>query len=358
MDIFVDLLSAGAGWLLICYLTYLARKQKKRTVTTPPRVFRGIWWLSLSLSLYFTLRISPIAIGLDALFPWHNTARLLAYICVGWAAWFLNLLVHWIAKKDSPGKTRLLPIAMSLLLLICFPFTLALSPSKGDELPATFLDLCFRQVLYVYMIGLLTNSLILFRTLQSKERTALACLRLTFAQVSIMAAIALAIVKVTSSFIGYYTPGTADLIYLEYAGSLLKAVLVLPWLIIYLPMHMIVPLLYAWYRLRILYFLRDVRVVEAEVRRFCRPIATETPTRWQILSKPDYYASRSLIHILDARKQLSSNPVPEVIRLRRRLDGVDDTMGIPELLAFYAQVGRQMRKERRQQAAAPQEVVV
>lgn len=355
MDQFVDLLSAGVGWIVTGNLTYRAMRQKNAAASTPPSMFRGLWLLSLFLSLYFTLRVPPIAINIDALFPWHNTARLLAYICVGWAAWFLNLTVYRIAGKEFSHRIRLLPVAMSGLLLVFFPFSLALSPSTGDEVPATFLDLCFRQILYVYMIVLLASSFALFRTLQSRENTALVRLRLILSQLSILAAITLAIVKIASSLLGYFTPETPALGYLEFAGSLFKAALVLPWLAVYLPIQMTVPLLYIWRSLLTLWLLQNVRVVEDQVRRFCTPLAAETPTFWQTLRRPEYYASRSLIHIMDARKQLSSHSEPEVIRLRQRLDGVDDTMGIPELLSFYAQIGRQMRKEGIQSVSSSQE---
>lgn len=354
MDTTVDIFSAVIGWLVTGYLTYRTRRQRKIIGKTTPHAVSEIWLLSLFLSLYFTLRVPSIAIGLDSLFPWHNSARLLAYICVGWAAWYLNSAVYRIAGRELSGWVRYLPGAMSTLLLIFFPFSLALSPSTGDELPATFLDLLFRQILYVYMIALLGSSLILFRTLQSTEKTALVRLRLIFSQVSILAAISLAFVKIIDTLFGFYLPGSSVLSFLEYTGSLLKAMLVLPWLAVYLPVRLSVPVLHAWHSLRALWILPNVRIVERKVRRFCKPFASENPTLWQTLRSPDYYATRSLIHILDGRKQLSSDSDPEVIQLCQRLDGVEDQMDIPELLAFYARLGRQMRRENRQVTSSAQ----
>lgn len=351
----IDILVAVLGWGIVGYLIYRERVlQSAPVISVPQETLRDNWRLSLCLAIYFTFSIGSLTQRFDALFPWHQTSRLLAYISVGWAVWWLNRMAVGFTDTQLSRRTRSLPWVMTAVLISLFPFSLARSPRPAYDLSPVFLDTLFRDLLYAYILALAIPSAVACWRLLYSEANPLMRLRLGLTLASLSAASGLTITKIVASILRFYTIYASLSESVAVISHVLQISMVLSWLFIY-PVRMAAPILRVWHSVRSLWLLKDLRRVERQVRRFCNPIAAETPTFWETLLRPDYYATRSLIHILDGRKQLSSHADPEAIYLRQQLDGVEGQMDTPELLTYYARLGRQIRREGRQAIYDPQE---
>lgn len=350
MDTAIDILATLMSWGIVGYLVCRGRQPTESLVQH--MTLRDNWRLSLCLALYFTLSVAPITRMIDMLFPWHQTSRLLAYISVGWGAWFLYRIATRFTGAQPPVWAKYLPSGVTFLLILLFPFSLALSPRPEYDLSLTLPDLLLRDLLYLYVFALLAISAFSCWRLLRIETATLIRLRLALSLVSLSTASGLAIVKIISASLRFYAPETPLLEGLIMTASLLQMFIVLPWLLIHFPARMTVPALQAWHSIRILRLLGHVRVVEKQVRRFCTPIAPDSPTLWDVVRRSDYYATRSLIHILDGRKLLVANPDPEAVLLLQKLNAIEGDLDFSELLLFYANLGRQMRKKN-QRADSP-----